>query len=529
MPDVRPQRSARSLQTIDVFLGFLCLYLVTAGRSLPFGDARPMWMAAQSLVRHGTFAITMRWPVNAPPGSGGLFYPVAALLPVLVHVPGALLQAGIAAIAPARAPFVEAGTSQIAPLFLGALVPALYFRLLRQLGYARRAVAWTTLMLGLGTSVWVYAHRPYSEIVQVVCFLLFFGSLLRCLDAPTRRALLQLGLAASLLINSKNIYFVCLPGAALLVVAAARRRADLRLAQLMWGAVGFAPGLLAFALYNLVRWGSPFRSGYEAVTTNFWTESVFTGLWGPLFSLGKSIFLFSPPLILALFGWPALVRRRPRVAWVSLATVAPVLLVYSHYLFWSGDWGWGARYWVFALPILLLPLAELFEPGRLGRRLKVATASVLMAGVAVQVLGTAFVWDDFINISRNAQHAWLGTPDTKGTVLAPYTCHSCFEEVYPIQWLPSMQPIAGHWWLLRHKAAGHDWRTAEADAPWKRYTSLTADIQEPYEAAGIDWWPFGVGAGEHPIIFVVALLALGVIPIRPWVTELKEPGPERPE
>lgn len=510
---------------MDVFLGFLCLYLVTAGRSVPFGDAKPMWMAAQSLVRHGTFAISLRWPVNAPAGSNGAFYPVAALLACLVHVPGALLQAAIGAISPERAPLVEGGASQLAPVLVGALIPALYLRLLRQLGYSRRATAWTTLMLGVGTSIWVYAHRPYSEIVQVACFLLFFGGLLRCLQTPTRSTLLRLGLAASLLINAKNIYFVCLPGALLLFATSVRRRPDRSLKQLRWAAAGLLPGLIALLLYNQVRWGSPFRSGYEAVTTNFWRESLFVGLWGPLFSLGKSVFLFSPPLLLALFGWRLLLRHRSQVAWAILVTVAPVLVVYARYIFWAGDWGWGPRYWLFAVPMLLLPMAELFEARPTGRRLKVAATGVLLAGITVQILGNAFVWDHFFNISRRVQHAWLGTPDTTGTALAPYDCYSCFEEAFPVQWLPSMQPIAGHWWLLRHKAAGDDWRTAQADGPWRRYTSLTVDIQEAYDDASIDWWPLGVGQGKVPLAIVFALLALGAIPFRPWVNDLKEAPP----
>src|SRR5437764_528676 len=84
--------SDRVLQSSDVFVGFLCLYLVTNGLSQPFGDAVPMWLAAENLVRHGTFAIDRAWPLNAPPGVGGHYYPVAALLACLIHVPGAALQ-----------------------------------------------------------------------------------------------------------------------------------------------------------------------------------------------------------------------------------------------------------------------------------------------------------------------------------------------------------------------------------------------------------------------------------------------------
>jgi hypothetical protein len=260
-----------------------------------------------------------------------------------------------------------------------------------------------------------------------------------------------------------------------------------------------------------------------------------------LLSPGKSVFLYSPPLLAALWGARRLWQNRRPVAVAVLAVVTPVVLVYARYLFWSGDWAWGPRYLVFALPALLLPVAELFEPlsepggavtspvprrlSRSSRRAgRLAIVVLWAAGAAVQGLGNVFYWDDFINIARQTQQSWLGRPDVSGTPLAPAPCFSCFEEVYGIEWLPPLQPIAGHWWLLRHKAAGDDWKTAEADAPWKRYTSSTANIQASYEAADIDWWPLGVPASRGLAVVVIALLLFLAIPLRPWLTALRTPA-----
>lgn len=519
----RASATRRTLTASDVWLSFFCLYLLTASRSVPFGDATPMWDAAVNLLRHGTFAIDVRWPINAPLGRNGHYYPVAALLACLVHVPGALLQLALAALAPERAAQFVAVTSQLAPLVLGALTPALFFRLLGQLGYDRRQVAWATLLLGVGTSIWVYAHRPYSEVLQATCFVAFLAALLRAGEDVTRGSFLRLGFALALLVNSKNVYFVCVPGA--LVYLCVRRRGRLReLAPgLVWAGAGLAPGLVALAVYNYVRWGSVLSSGYDAVTSGFWNHNVLWGLWGQLLSPGKSIFLFSPPLVLALFGIRRLVARRPHVALAIALTVGPIAILYSRYLFWSGDWGWGARYLVFALPALLLPVAELFggdSPPR--RSLRAGLAAVLVTGIAVQGLGNALGWDDFMGIARQAQQTWLGKPDKRGTVLRPDPCYSCFEEVFAIQWLPPLQPILGQWWLLRHKIAGDDWKVAEADAPWKRYTSLTLDIKGPYELAAIDWWPFATVPGRRAATVALITLLLGLAtPLRLWRAALR--------
>jgi hypothetical protein len=513
------------LQGSDVFVAFLCLYLLSSGRSTPFGDAVPMWQSAQNLVRHGSFAIDAPWPVNAPPGPDGRFYPVAALLAVLVHVPGAALAAALAALAPGRGIQFVAVTSRLGPLLLGAAVPALFFRMLLRLGYERRQAAWTTLLVGVATSIWVYARSSYSEIAQTACFLIFFSALLDAVRSPAAGSLARWGLAAGLLVNTKNIYLACLPGALAFIVWRIRVHAGWR-RLLGWASLGFAPGLVALGWYGWVRWGSIFATGYGGVTRGFWRENPLVGLWGLLLSPGKSLFLFSPPLILALFGVRRFVTRRREAAWAIALTVVPIVLIYSRYLFWSGDWCWGPRYLAFAVPVLLLPVAELFgAPGpcfQLRRRARqLAVWAALLGGVAIQIIGNAFAWDDFVLIAHQAQMQWLGVPDTRGTPLAPEPCFSCFEDLYPLQWLPPMQPIAGGWWLLRHKIAGSDWKAAEADAPWKRYTSLTLDIETSYVRAHIDWWLLGTSPDLRPVAIVSTLFLLLAIPLRPWMRALR--------
>ena len=284
--------------------------------------------------------------------------------------------------------------------------------------------------------------------------------------------------------------------------------------------------MAAFGWYGWVRWGSVLATGYGGVTRGFWRENPVAGLWGLLLSPGKSLFLFSPPLILALFGLRRFLARRRDVSWAIALTVGPILLIYSRYLFWSGDWCWGPRYLAFALPVLLLPAAELFGepmPSTQSRRQagKLGVWATLLAGTTIQIIGNAFAWDDFVLISHQAQLQWLGVPDSRGTVLAPAPCFSCFEDLYPLQWLPPMQPIAGGWWLLRHKIARSDWKAAEADAPWKRYTSLTLDIESSYTHAQIDWWLLGTSSELRSVALVSMLFLLLAVPVRPWVGALR--------
>ena len=81
--------------------------------------------------------------------------------------------------------------------------------------------------------------------------------------------------------------------------------------------------------------------------------------------------------------------------------------------------------------------------------------------------------------------------------------------------------------MLRHHLAGDDWRTAESDAPWKRYTSLTLDIQKSYDAAEIDWWLAGPTRYGRLPIFALAVLLVLPVRIRPWIAALGPNGDEQ--
>lgn len=506
---------------LDVFLAFLVVYAATAARAVPWSDAKPMWEAARSLVLEGSFAIDTRWPHDAPFGPDGRLYPLAPLLACLVHVPGALVHVAAERLAPDRAFTVLPLAAQIAPTVLGALTVALAFRILLQQGATARTAVLGSLLVGLGSSIFVYAHRSYSEIGQAACFTGFVGALLRGAEEPTPAAGRRLGLWAAVLINAKSVFLLSLPGAVALLLFRHRTRRGESIRLLAWAALGLLPGLIAAGVYNHLRWGSPFLTGYEAnFERDHFRENVLVGLWGLFLSPGKSVFLYSPVLLLSLPGATWLARARSLLPAALAVTTGPVVLLYARFLFWHGDWAWGPRYLVFALPAWCLPgilwLGQWTpQPDRLRRGLRTgALGGLFAAALGVQVLGAAFVWDDFIDVARQVKTAWLGRADLRGAAVANDDCGACFEELHPIDWLPPMQPIAGHAWLLKHKLLRHNWRVARLDGPWRRYTSLDLDIASAYEKARLDpWWLARGNAAAAGVAWLLAALAL----LRLWL------------
>jgi hypothetical protein len=510
--------------SLSLFLAVFSFYMASGSREVPWGDARPIHEVAESLVHRGAISIRTPWPPDLPRGRGGKVYAVAPLLQSLMQVPGEVLRAGLTKVLPQSAAMSLPLCSHLGPSALGAGVVLMFFLLCRRRGVSRTGALVAAAALALATGVWVYARYPFSEILQAFCFTGLFAQLLRMREDTSRRAALWLGVWTGLLVSSKLVYFVVVPGVLLYLAAQLRGRWRELGRVVATAAVAAAPFVLLILLHNYARWGSFTSSGYTLKPTagllqrSPFQERLPVGLWGLFLSPGKSVFLYSPALVLAVVALPRAARRWPEVLWAMLATVGPVVGVCGVLLYWSGDYAWGPRYMVFALPALLLPAALVIDDAlaiRARGRRRLATGgvvAVMVWGAFVQVLGNAFYWDHYIRITREATTWWLGSPNRAGapTPARDGVCGACFEDTYGLQWLPPFQPIEGHWWLLKHVPFGHDWIRAEEDAPWHRYTTLRLSLADTYPRARIDWW-FLDYALEHRAVGVLllVLMALG--------------------
>ena len=473
-----------------IFVAVLAFNLLSSGREPAWGDARGMWEVADHLASHGAIDISTHWPEDIPPGRGGKYYGIAPIGPSLIHVPGVALAGLGHAIAPSYDPLVRPLATHLGPAALGALACVVFFLLLGDLGIRPRTASLATAILATATTTWVYARYPYSEILQLTAFLGLFRQVLRTADDPSRRNALGLGLWAGALLNAKYVFASAIVGGVVVVAWALRRRLDDLWRVIGWAAVTGGPLLALALLYNWARWGSIARTGYEPYLDAYFGGSLFDGAWGMLASPNKSALLYSPPLVLAALALPAAVRAVPRLGLAMLAMVVPVFAVYCTYRSWSGDYAWGPRFFVWATPVVLVPIAWALDRATTRWR-RALIGAVVAAGVAVQLLGNALYWDHFIRVAIDAKNQWLGQPERSGSYIAARGrghCDSCFEDTYELLWTPAFQPIRGHWWLVRALARGDDARTAQVDAPWRRYTTLQVNLAQSYPRARIDWW-----------------------------------------
>ncbi|MBP9086101.1 MAG: hypothetical protein KBG15_08280 [Kofleriaceae bacterium] len=467
------------------------VYMLLTGREPPWGDARIMYEVSENITQ-GRISVGTEWPPMSHVGADGRIYSQYALLPSLLHLPGAALGSAFRG-----AGIHRVVTSHLAPAFAAALTVVL-FLLTAQTFCSRRASRAAAAVLALGSLLFVYARYPMSEALQAATVMGMLGAALRSRSTPTFAVGIGFGAWCGAVVNTKSVLLLSVLGLGAVVLWLLRRNQQPMRRWCVGVLVGGLPFLVLFGWYNTARWGAPWSTGYGE-TLGMMSEHPWAGLLGLLVSPGKGLLWFSPAVIVAVLGLRRMVQTHGDVVRMIVAIVIPPLLFYSGFLSWSGDYAWGPRYLVFAMAPLYLGVAYFFDsqPTRLARWL---VRGIIAVSVVVQLLGAAVFWDHWIRIARKANIEWLGQPNRTGAAIAEKGrghCDSCFEDMHAHQWLPPFSPLLGQRWLVQSLLTNASWAQAEADAPWRRYTKNR--LQTPkaeFDQIRVDWWPLAVRPGS---------------------------------
>jgi hypothetical protein len=135
-----------------------------------------------------------------------------------------------------------------------------------------------------------------------------------------------------------------------------------------------------------VRYGNPLQTGRD-ITSGMSPVlgNPVIGLAGLLLSPAKSIFLYSPTVVIALIGLRRLLQREAELFAPIPGCIVIHLVLISSFRFWAGEWAWGPRYLVATIPLVCVGLPFAWPPGR---RLGVK-ALFCGAGLLVQLLATS--------------------------------------------------------------------------------------------------------------------------------------------
>jgi len=398
-----------SRKPLALFFVFMTsIYLMTASGHLFSRDEVAMFFMARSLVQEGHFGV----PQNINTGGGklaldGTYYSPYGLGQPLVSVPFFLLGQWLTERTSFRylAAFFVSFTNSI----VTALTLSLILGYFLSLGYGRLASVLTTVVAGLTTIIWPYSRFFFSEPVVMLCQIAAFlslqqWSLRHC--GPGNRYVLQAGFFWGFAILTRPITLLFTPFLFLfLFLECKQKQKPLSLFPFMWMAtlISIFCGLVAY--YNWYRFGDPFDLGYGVLPSGSAQKfdfPVLKGLAVLLFSPGKSIFLFSPVLLISLWGWPSFFRRFKTHSIFILGLTGSYILLYANWCQIEGGYAWGPRFLVPIVLLFFVPFIESIQQIR-GRSvvLKAIIFTVVGTSLFIQILGILVNYTDVIEATAS--------------------------------------------------------------------------------------------------------------------------------
>lgn len=492
--------------------------LCTAGGRVASSDENGFFLEVQSLVDHGTLAIPDGIISNGVYGKDGRYYLGGGIGFSLVALPFYII--GKLAIAVLPIPdayhiFILKGAFSLTNQFLTALLAVMFFAYARSFNYSVRLSFFLTAALIFSTNIFPYAKSAMREplltwsLLGVFFFLRRFGLSRRIFSLHAA------GMCFALLIHTKLVFIILLPLIAvyfsfivngpyvsgrahwsqnLLGIVWSQKNSKFYSMMYLWLLIAFA----GMALYNLVQFGNMFSSGYTEKGQPF-TNPLWVGIYGLLFSSGKSFFLYAPITLLAFVSFRNFAKEHPLESLMFTGMFLMMLVFHAKFFSWAGDGSWGPRYLIPMLPFCVIIAGKELQNSLEQKRnfSKLAAIGLMIVGIGIQAGGTSVYLGSYLR--------WIGEyPFTKS--------FSDPEFLYKSHFVPNFSPVAGHWKLLFvsiQKHANGEMGPLSITSNQQRIPLSENDQAKlPYL---IDYWFMYAYYGGVRVVWIMITAAIGLI------------------
>lgn len=288
-------------------------------------------------------------------------------------------------------------------IWITALTGMVLFLATQDMGYQRRTGFILAGLFGLGTIALPYSKTYFRDPLAALLLLCawMFAYRIRAAGNETgmkkARLFSWLGIVGFSIagILAKNTVLIAIPVMLVIIFARKSRSPGVMNPKYHWRIWIIAGCCLAVLLLvwflivprvpSLARFTPKY---YESLIKYFFSTprtNIVQALVGPFVSPGKSIFLFSPVLLISLASL-VFQFKKSWMAWLYL-----LLLVMFQALFYDADWAgqvnWGLRFTLPAVPLLLLAAAPIVERILKFRIWKVFVGFIAAISIFIQFLG----------------------------------------------------------------------------------------------------------------------------------------------
>ena len=441
---------------IGLFL--FSVYLLSFSGKFHVMDELAVFTAGNNLAQHGRADInqliwTNHWTPN-PPGIWGQdnnLYTKKA--PGISFITAPLIWLGHT-IPDLNAVHVGLLTNSV----VTALTASFLFVWLTDLGFSRLLATSTALAYGLCTIAWIYARMFWESSLLALTFLIALWAAYRATRlAYARQRLFWVLVSGTAMAIGVTLRFEAIPAIAFIALYfiweaiswPIRQLSDQRwlhppdlsairavyqpppmwqifstiIKATPWGrlVIFLTPVIVmssALLYFNLIRYGQIAETGYSQ---ELLFQAPWVGGFGLLFSPGRGLFIYAPFTLLLFFGLrPAWRRLSPAYFWLIIGFCLFYWLFYGSWFAWGGTWGWGPRFLLPILPLLMVFVAEPLDwvyqrttlakqqpPAMLQRPLTTTFAwlgitLLILLSLVVNLLGIAVDFNEhFLRLGRN--------------------------------------------------------------------------------------------------------------------------------
>lgn len=269
--------------------------------------------------------------------------------------------------------------------FFASILGIFIFLFLLEIKLNKNQAILITLISLFATNLLAYAKSTYAHMMFTTLLFIAFYFIRKYAKTGQKKYLFFSGLSygANLLTYNQTTILSIIPFLIylwlLLKPKINTQTLRIFLNQLFIFLIGFLPFLIAFLWYQKVT--TPYNT--ELVSTKFYTSyakgmlgnlpisSIFEGLYGQLLSPGRSIFLYSPILLLPLFFW----HKLKKDIFPELLLLISLSLIYIPFYstlrsfeektgfigYWSGELSWGPRYLLPLVPFGMLIVGHIYK------------------------------------------------------------------------------------------------------------------------------------------------------------------------